>query len=789
MTDFSKNMALRRALHLSSCPRTRVSSERMRCCALALLVLTFANVSSTQTDILPNTARLEGDDDFAAAMVDGIDAYLMSATEKSIDQREARWSRNTSSTDAYLESVSANRDRLRHIVGAVDERARPYMVNASDALDSQPLAKGAGYSIHRARWAAMNGVHGEGLLLEPDTTPRASVVAIPDCDWTPEMLVGLTGGVPKEAQFARRLAESGCRVIVPVLIDRGTTYSKYLHRSATNMTHREFIYRGAYEMGRHLIGYEVQKVLAAIDWLESKSKIPLGVIGYGEGGLLAFYAAAIDERIDAAVVSGYFQPRENVWREPIYRNVWSLLNEFGDAEIASLVFPRKLIVEAGSHTERIEPIEMDGRRDAAPGFISTPPTEHVGAEVARARELLGALNADGNWLDLTASDGGMPGQDESLHEFLAAMSASDLAGNGVAPSVYGELAHNPERMKRQVGELVEYNQRLMRESPSVRKAFWEGADSSTVETWEATSQPFRDYFWDEVIGRLPAADVSANPRTRLVFDEPAYRGYEVVLDVYDGVIAYGILLVPKDIAEGVQRPVVVCQHGLEGRPQDLASPDIDNKSYNQYGCRLAEEGFVVYAPQNPYIGGDRFRVLQRKANPLKLSLFSFIVRQHERSLEWLAGLSFVDADRIAFYGLSYGGKTAMRVPALLDGYCLSICSADYNEWIWKNVSASSTYSYLFTPEYEMFEFNLGNTFNYAEMSWLVSPRPFMVERGHHDGVAPDEWVAYEFARTKRHYALMGIGDRAEIEFFNGPHTINGVGTFEFLHKHLNFPKR
>ena len=147
----------------------------------------------------------------------------------------------------------------------------------------------------------------------------------------------------------------------------------------------------------------------------------------------------------------------------------------------------------------------------------------------------------------------------------------------------------------------------------------------------------------------------------------------------------------------------------------------------------------------------------------------------------------MDPDRIAFYGLSYGGKTAMRVPALLDGYCLSICSGDFNEWIWKNVSTRHRYSYMFTGEYEMFEFDLGNTFNYAEMSGLICPRPFMVERGHDDGVAPDEWVAYEFARTRRQYDRLGLGDRTTIEFFNGPHTIHGIGTFEFLHHHLRWP--
>ena len=130
----------------------------------------------------------------------------------------------------------------------------------------------------------------------------------------------------------------------------------------------------------------------------------------------------------------------------------------------------------------------------------------------------------------------------------------------------------------------------------------------------------------------------------------------------------------------------------------------------------------------------------------------------------------------------------MRIPAIVDNYCLSICSADFNDWVWKNASTRSPYSYVWSGEYEIFEWDLGSTFNYAEMATLISPRPFMVERGHDDGVSPDETVAYEFAKVRRHYMKLGIGDRCEIEWFDGPHTINGKQTFDFLHRNLNWPK-
>ena len=148
----------------------------------------------------------------------------------------------------------------------------------------------------------------------------------------------------------------------------------------------------------------------------------------------------------------------------------------------------------------------------------------------------------------------------------------------------------------------------------------------------------------------------------------------------------------------------------------------------------------------------------------------------------------VDPERIAFYGLSYGGKSAMRIPPLVSRYCLSICSADFNEWIWKNTSTRSTYSYVGYGEYEIFEFDLGNTFNYAEMAGLIAPRPFMVERGHNDPVGRDEMVAWEYSKVRRLYAKLGIPERTAIEFFQGGHEIHGQGTFAFLKQHLGWPQ-
>ena len=742
---------------------------------------------------LHGTDLLTLDGDLAAQMVEALDGYVTDAVASSIEKRGTLWNRDYSSHTTYAESIEPNRERLRKQIGCIDERLPIKALNyVASTKDTAHIVEDENYTVSRVRWQVFDEVEGEGLLLEPthNVPIIAQIVAIPDADWTPEMIAGVTDELSQDTQFARRLAKAGCRVVVPLLINRADTYSGNPTLGAmTNQPHREFIYRMAYQLGRHIIGYEVQKVLALVDWMSS-SDIPIGVIGYGEGGLVALHSAAVDTRIQATAISGYFQSRQEVWREPIYRNVWGLLHEFGDAEVASLIAPRPLIIEASRGPEVTgPPPHRDGRGGAAPGQLVSPPFDSVTSEFNRIHEVYHQLDSE-NALSLVSTEDRLPGAQETLTTLLTGLGIENARIDGYrasAPAGVDDFDYEA-RQKRQFMQLVHLTQRFLREAASRRQSFfWEKTDTASLERWQETCADAKTYFWDDVIGRCPAPDVPAKPRTRLIYDEPRWKGYEVVLDVWDGVFAYGILLLPNDLQPGEQRPVVVCQHGLEGRPQDTADPRIESVYY-AYAASLADRGFITYAPQNPYIGQDAFRVIQRKANPIKWSLFSLIIRQHERTLDWLAELPFVDADRIGFYGLSYGGKTAMRVPAVLERYACSICSADFNEWIVKNATFDSRYSYMFTGEYEMPEFDLGNTFNYGEMAALIAPRPFMVERGHDDGVAPDEWVAHEFAVVRRLYVRLGIADRTEIEFFDGGHQINSTDTFNFLHRHLNWPE-
>jgi len=755
----------------------------------AQLLRPGANAQAGRSE-LAGTRPLTLQGDISEQMIAGVDRFLLRETEASIELRAAHWRRDLSSPEAYVASVEPNRVRFRQLLGLRDPRV-PFDELELLATPRQPalVGKGSGFEVYAVRWPALEGVSGEGLWLEPTgRKPVASIVVLPDCEQTPEALAGLVPGLAPESQIARRLAESGCRIIVPTLINRGRDLSVIAGgRRRSTATHREILYRAAYQMGRHLIGYEVQKILAAVDWFSAEAEERIGVVGHGEGGLLALYAAALDPRIMVTGVSGYFDSRQNLWREPIDRNVFGLLREFGDAEIASLIMPRALVVEASAGPERV--IAPGG--DAGPGRLTTPELGAVRKEFNRARELVSGLNVDRHLELVVSGDGtGSFGSERFLQAVLNRLGPEAKLGSaGAAPANLRREAVAEQRLARQYQELCDFSQRHVDEGPQTRFQFAAKINRTAgLDAFAASVEPYRAHFRDEIIGAFDRRLEPAAPQSRLLYDEPGFRGYEVVLDVLPDVFLYGTLLVPKDLQPGEKRPVVVCQHGLGGRTEDTVVGD--KTSYRDFAAHLARRGFVTFAPQHLY-RGDNFRTLQRKANPLKRSLFAVMTAQHQQLLSWLGGLGFVDPKRIAFYGISYGGKSAMRIPAVLDGYCLSICSSDFSDWIWRTVSNRFESGYLAHREYEIFEFNLGSTFNYADMAALISPRPFMVEELNDRGWGVEQ-AAGEFGRVRLLYHNLGISERLRWTYFGTylagvPYTRRE--TFDFLHEQLQWSHR
>jgi len=495
-------------------------------------------VFAEEIQTLNNTQPLTWEEDLSGRLMDGAHRFVERKIDESIKSRQNLWERDFSSKKAYLKSVEPNRIRFKQYIGVVDQRVPVTMEYYGDEKNSALVAETEQYKIFQVRWQVLEKLTGEGLLLKPNKTPIGYIVALPDAGQTPEQIAGLSNRVNPEHQYARYLVENGFEVIVPMLINRRQHENQYPDFRKTGQTNREWIYRQAFHMGRHVIGYEVQKVLAAVDWFESKNNqdARVGVMGYGEGGLIAYYSAAIDTRIDTVLVSGYFDSRQSVWSEPIYRNVWALLHEFGDAELATLIAPRTLIVEYSPFPE-----VNDNK-----GTIKTPRFQRVLDEFKRIDELLKPGFLAKTLLRGSNNETIGPGSEKALKSFTQQVTKVEFYKMSTPLLIDNrESFDSKKRHDRQLLELEDHIQGLVRASEHVRDQFYlykvlpQFAErkwstklhhpSHSPQHFIENSKWYRQYFHKELMGTFDEPILPPNAKTRKIYDTEKWTGYDVVI--------------------------------------------------------------------------------------------------------------------------------------------------------------------------------------------------------------------------------------------------------------------
>ncbi len=139
-------------------------------------------------------------------------------------------------------------------------------------------------------------------------------------------------------------------------------------------------------------------------------------------------------------------------------------------------------------------------------------------------------------------------------------------------------------------------------------------------------------------------------------------GYRIAADVYK----------PKGTGEGDKRGGIVIVPGFTV---------IKETALPVYGEAFAREGYVCIAFD--------FRGFGESDGRRGDSTWQSHVDDTRNAITFLQHYPGVDPERIGFYGLSYGGKSAMFIPSIVEGYALSICSGDFNEEVWKHLPASS----------------------------------------------------------------------------------------------------
>ena len=679
---------------------------------------------------------------------------------------ESIWGEAPSSVDRIRE----NRRRLLELMGSpFGETVHGEIRFSSGLLEPDPLLVSDTFSIRRVSWSVADDVELEGLILVPAGEPKAIVVCIPDPDQSPEALAGLDRSLPEQSQLARVLAANGCVVMVPSLVSRSRDWSGFgLEALGREMSHRAWLNAKARPLGGHIVGMEVDAIRAAFSGMKANPEwreLPVGVAGIGEGATLALIVAAVDERIDSTLNSGGFGTRESVAGGNAEQLFFGRLVGFDDVQLTRLIAPRQLVIEFSEFSDLSRKSRL-------------PPFHEVEREIERAREWFAGSDVTPDFIALAAGNEGMPvepGSRRALRLFLDGLgvSADSIDYDGAELPEIDLAIENSGRDRSAVRSWEQLLDREAERLSRIRTDLRAEAFSRTnVDQWATDGSSHLRSSLRKVVGGETLSSEELVVRARLAEANDSWQRHEVAFDLAEGAEVWGVLLVPQDADENAPLPAVVCLSDAGDLPDDLIDSVSGRGRYRGFAAQLAERGFVVFVPHVVAPDGERREEFESRLNAVGWSLSALAVEQQRRVLEWMETLPFVDAGRIGVYGFGVGGRIAMEAAAMLDGLAACVVSGAF-----RGTDIHSG----FMPETHFGQWRL---FDDAGLVAMIAPRPFMVERGHFDPHADDEWVAHEFAKVRRIYASLGVPDRARIEFFPGPHTINAEGTFAFLDRFL-----
>ena len=680
-----------------------------------------------------------------------ISRYFLSQIAATPAARDRLWQPDFSSTASYLQSVAEHRARLRKMLGLVEATVTKPEITV---LDENPRLR-----VENVALTLNVDFAARALLFLPQAVqPNSVVIAIPPEGETREQFAGIAEGMAP-ARWLTALLGRGVAVSVPTTIQRKEDCSL-----CQRLRHdrRRLLHRLGFVVGRTLTGLEVQQTLALRSFLASHISVPagrIGVLGKGQGGMTALYAGAVDEELGAVSVLDYFQQREGCWQEPVDRMLYGQLNEFGDAEVAALITPRPLAV---FYTPG-EP----GSRDS------------VEAEATRARRFYQGLKKLNAFVcKEAASDNALETAAAQMAEVLGAAEKEE------APPLTVRISANQieESRNDHFEALHRYLRRLCGESDDVRKRHWQLLSTGPAERPQLVRR-LHDELRD-LMGSIPSENTPLNPRTKLIKATDNWIAYNVLLDVVDGVEAYGQLIIPKGAR--TRLPVVICQHGIGGSPKDVTGIG-ENPSpiYQAFAARLAERGYVTFAPYvctPKSLGvpeGVEINPLVRQAAPVGKMRTSIELAKLHRIVDFLQSLPFVDAERIGYYGLSYGGYDAIWMPPLEPRAKLTVISGHFNDWRSKLTDEEESTSFMFYEDVDYYNWNVLNRFTHLELIASMWPRPVCIEWGIRDDVTPPAWHWRAWTQVEEWIHAWNL-DNVFDAVFDGPHKINGVETFEFL---------
>jgi len=201
-------------------------------------------------------------------------------------------------------------------------------------------------------------------LLPKDRLKKGpAILAVPGHGKSVEDLIGGPDGEGDPLDYALQCVNAG----IPTLALEQIAFGERRHAQAIRENPEGgtacIVPAGAALMlGRTLMGYRVVEARRALDWLSAQPEVDakkLGMTGISGGGQVTFHTAALDQRIKAVLVSGYF----NTYRGSVYsiyhctdNFIPAIVRWFEMPDLVGLIAPRAAFFEQGDK-DPIFPVE------------------------------------------------------------------------------------------------------------------------------------------------------------------------------------------------------------------------------------------------------------------------------------------------------------------------------------------------------------------------------------------------------------------------------------------------
>jgi dienelactone hydrolase len=221
------------------------------------------------------------------------------------------------------------------------------------APETLETVQSGGYRRERIVFDSEDGMSVPAYLLIPDarSDPGPAVLGIHGHGPGKSHVCGLAETAQPNADYGRQLVRRGYVVLAPDLrcfgerVDEGPDDH---YACDTNLVHA--VMAGSVPLAQNL-----WDLARALDMLERHPLVDpdrLGVVGFSYGGTMALFLAAYDNRVAAAVVSGYLSSWAASHAIPFNtcgsQVLPGVLGRLEHLDVASLVAPRPMLVESGT---------------------------------------------------------------------------------------------------------------------------------------------------------------------------------------------------------------------------------------------------------------------------------------------------------------------------------------------------------------------------------------------------------------------------------------------------------